>query len=594
MIRKIRFKSIRTSMIIYFSCLVLLIVTAFMFFSIKYTKENLMENSEENSRRLIEQVNLSIENYVDHMENISHVVVSNRDMREYLFGDDETGVWPHLKEEFQTILQVRKDIYNIAILGNNGRYFINGGNRAMNTRAQLEKKEWYREAKEAGSEIVISSSHVQNLVKGDYKWVVTLSRGIQNPKTQKVEGLFILDLNYDVINDLCESIHLGNKGYVYIVDQKGEIVYHPQQQLILSGVKNELLKEVLNQKTGISYKDENGENKIYTTFRSGKTGWTIVGVVYTSELVKREQAMRAMYIGMALALIVLAGVIAIFLSDSITKPIKQLQAGMKKVQEGRFQPVYIDAGGDNEIASLNRSFNRMTEHIDELMKRNMAEQVEKRKSELKALQSQINPHFLYNTLDSIIWMIETDDSQQAIKMTSILARFFRQAIGNSDVFVTISQELEYTKNYLLIQQMRYRDKVTFDIQVNPDILECHIIKLVMQPLVENALYHGLKYKEGGGHIWITGYRLENKVILKVMDDGIGMDTETLQNLFRNKNKTGGKHNGVGLGNIQNRLKLYYGEEYGIQVDSEREIGTAITIEIPFLLPEIKEETDEKA
>ncbi len=109
MIRKIRFKSIRTSMIIYFSCLVLLIVTAFMFFSIKYTKENLMENSEENSRRLIEQVNLSIENYVDHMENISHVVVSNRDMREYLFGDDETGVWPHLKEEFKTILQVRKD-----------------------------------------------------------------------------------------------------------------------------------------------------------------------------------------------------------------------------------------------------------------------------------------------------------------------------------------------------------------------------------------------------------------------------------------------------------------------------------------------------
>jgi two-component system sensor histidine kinase YesM len=376
-------------MIIYFSLLVLLTVTVFMFFSIRYTKKNLMENSEKNSKLLIEQVNFNIENYIDYMENISQVIMSNRDMTSYLFDPDTKETGSDLREAFQTILHARKDIYNIAVLGDNGRYFINNGTDTLNLRSRLAKKEWYVDAKKEGSKILISSSHVQNLVRNDYKWVVTLSRGILNPETGKVEGLLVIDLNYDVINNLCESISLGNKGYVYIIDRKGEIVYHPQQQLILSGVKKELLKEVSNVKSSLTYTDEKGENKIYTPFHSDKTGWTIVGVVYTSELAGDEKAVRAMYIGTASILILFASILAVLLSAKITKPIKQLQAAMNEVQEGKFEQVYIDTGGENEISSLTRSFNRMTKRIDELLKNNRKEQAEKRKSELKALQSQI-------------------------------------------------------------------------------------------------------------------------------------------------------------------------------------------------------------
>lgn len=583
--KKIYFKSIRTKMILYFSSLVLLTITIFMFFSINYTKDNLMENSAENSRQLIEQVNLNIENYIDYMENISQVIISSSNVKNYLFHSGNGGLDSKLEEYFQVVLKARKDIYNIALYGDNGRYFINDGKAKRNPYARLEKREWYQEAKAVGSDIVISSSHVQNMVDGDYKWVVTFSRGVVNPQTMKVEGLLMIDLNYDVINDLCGAISLGKKGYVYILDQKGEIVYHPQQQLILSGVKKEPLEEIINSEKSTSYIDENGEEKIYTPFQSVKTGWTIVGVVYTSELVKNEKTVQYMYIGLGSVLTALAILLAFLMSNGITRPLKQLKAAMKEVQEGKFEPVYAAVKGDNEIASLNRSFNRMTEHIDELMKKNTTEQAAKRKSEMKALQSQINPHFLYNTLDSIIWMIETGDQEEAILMTSALAGFFRQAIGKSDDFVTIWEELEYTKNYLIIQHMRYKDKIDFNIMVNQDIMECMIIKLVLQPLVENALYHGLKYKEGKGTIRITGYQQRSNIVIKVMDDGIGMDQETLKSIFHKKSRVGGRYNGVGMVNIQERMVLYYGEGFGLFVESEVGIGTTVTVTLPYRLSE---------
>lgn len=586
---KINFKSIRTNIIFYFSSLILLTTIIFVVFSINFTKDNLKTNSEENSRQLIEQVNLNIENYINYMENISQVVVCNNDVKNYLFGEISEEDCENLKDEFSTILQVRKDIYNIAILGKNKRYFINDGSTPINPNAKLEDKKWYRDAKEAGARILISSSHVQNMVKDDYKWVVTLSRGIVNPKTKEIEGILIIDLNYDVINNLCEAIHLGNKGYVYILDEKGEIVYHPQQQLILSGVKKELLKQIVKIDSSTSITDEKGEDKIYTPFHSKKTGWTIVGVTYTSELVKNEQMVKNMYVGMGTLLILLAVLLGFLISSSITKPIKQLQEAMKEVQKGRFQPIHIESRGDNEIASLNASFNIMIARIEELMKKNNREQAEKRKSEMKALQSQINPHFLYNTLDSIIWLIETDDSEQAIKMTSVLAKFFRLAIGNSDIYVTVEQEIEYTKSYLIIQQMRYKDKLTFEIDVDEEILQCPIIKLIIQPLVENGIYHGLKYKKTKGSIRITGHKEEDKMIIKVIDDGIGMNGETLENIYKKKKEASNRHNGIGMKNVQDRISLYYGEDYGLTIDSKENEGTVVTIIIPCV---VKEELDE--
>lgn len=578
-----RNSSIRMQIIVEFFLLILVSIGAFMMFSMNYTRDSLEDNSKKSSEELVEQVNFNIENYVGYMKNISQVVMGSPDIEQYLFGEGEAvreQAKERLEMEFQSVLRIRKDISNIALLWKGGHHFVNSSKEEWNPYARLDEKAWFQKAKECGEQAYISSSHVQNMIKGRYDWVVTMSHGLANPHTGEVEGMLLIDLNYNVINDLCEAVRLGERGYVYIVDSDGDIVYHPQQQLILSKVKEEQLEEIIGKEDSIAYTDERGEEKIYTPLRSEQTGWTIVGVAYASELVENESAVKMIYFGIGCLLAVLAVGMAVVVAENITRPMKQLQEAMDRVTEGDFEAVQgIEVQGENEVYKLQQNFIRMIRQIEELMQKNIYEEEEKRKSEMKALQSQINPHFLYNTLDSIIWMIEAGEADRAIQMTSALARFFRQAIGKSEVFVPLREELEYTKNYLVIQKMRYEDKVDYTIQVEEGLMECRVLKLMLQPLVENALYHGLKYKESRGVIQIIGYQMGEKMVLKVSDNGVGMAEDVLRHIFDRKDRER-KHNGIGMGNIRKRMQLYYGESCTFQVDSEKDVGTAVTMMIP--------------
>lgn len=213
------------------------------------------------------------------------------------------------------------------------------------------------------------------------------------------------------------------------------------------------------------------------------------------------------------------------------------------------------------------------------MEQNVKEQEQKRKIELKALQSQINPHFLYNTLDSIIWMAEGKKNKEVVLMTASLARLLRQSISNEDEVVPIAKEVEYARGYLTIQKMRYKDKLEFQIDVDSSILYIPLIKLVLQPIIENAIYHGLKYKESKGLLIVKGFMKDGNAVLQVIDDGVGMDEETLAHIY-DKHKVNYHSNGVGVYNVQKRLKLYYGDDYGITYESEKGKGTTATITIP--------------
>lgn len=209
---------------------------------------------------------------------------------------------------------------------------------------------------------------------------------------------------------------------------------------------------------------------------------------------------------------------------------------MNLVQEGNFEEANVEITAENEIGSLSRSFNAMTRRIRALMEQNIYEQQQKRKSEMKALQAQVNPHFLYNTLDSIIWMSEAGENEQVVLMTAALAKLLRQSISNDREQITISEEIEYVRSYLTIQKMRYKDKLEYTIDVEDRILNVMIIKFVLQPLVENAIYHGLKYKETKGNLSIRGYRKGNRICLVVADDGAGMEEEELEHILKRKRR----------------------------------------------------------
>lgn len=580
-----RFKSIRSAMLVSFSFLTIIALLIFLLIALNYTKKTVIDNSIAYTSRLIDQVNYDIDSYIAYMENISTLMVKNQDVQSYLFVTNqprslENDQRTRILSQFRTVLEGRKDISNIAAFAENGKTIVNNGTERSNQYIDVTKLNWYQAAIQSETGVALSSSHVQNAIWSSYEWVITLSRALIDQRTGVRSGVFFVDLNYSAISDLCSRNQIGKKGYIFILDDKGNIIYHPKQQLIYGGLKTENIDAILACKDDYLVMKEGNDSRLYTMSKSASTGWTVVGTSYVSELLKNSKQMQMQYLLVAAVLLVGAVALSSIITNSIIRPLEQLKDSMSKVEQGEFKGANIPITTNNEIGSLTRSFNVMTNHIEVLMEEIVYEQQEKRKSELKALQSQINPHFLYNTLDSIIWMAEGKQNDEVVLMTSALAKLLRKSISNDNELISIRQERDYIISYLTIQKMRYKDKLEYEVELEPEIENVQIIKLVLQPIVENAIYHGLKYKETKGHLIIEGRRIDEDVVIAIMDDGAGMSQDALDHIF-DVHKVNYNANGVGVYNVQQRLQLYYGSKYGISYTSHEGEGTIATITIPF-------------
>ena len=582
-IKAFQYLNIRTAILSSFSILIIATLLVISLISIRYTENIVKNNSVDYTTKIIKQINNDIDSYIVSMDNISTLVSKDSEVQEYLFEDD-ININHQLNNKrilklFETVRETREDICNIAIIHSNNKYIINDGKDELSEYISIQDTNWYKNAILKNGDTFISSSHVQNVIKDNYKWVITLCRTLMNPNTNEQEGVFFIDLNYNAISNLCERNALGNKGYVFIIDEAGNIIYHPKQQLIYSGLLTENIEKIINSDENYFVTDLKGNNCLYTFSKSEKTGWTVVGVAYMDELIKNQKEMIVVYIIVTGIILGIAIIISILISKEITKPLEILKNSMKEVEKGDFETGYIEIIGQNEIVSLSKSFNIMICKIKKLMEQNITEQKQKRKSEIKALQAQINPHFLYNTLDSIIWMAECNKTREVVIMTSSLAKLLRESISNEEEFTTIEREVNYIKSYLTIQQMRYKDKLEFEFDVEKSIYSVRIIKLILQPIVENAIYHGIKYKEGKSLISIKGYDCGNEIEIIVKDTGVGMDKYQLEHIFDNC-KRNEKSNGVGVSNVQMRLQLAYGKEYGLVYKSKKSEGTTVKIRIP--------------
>ena len=576
-----KFSSIQSVIFATVAVLVLSAVVIVTGVSMKFTNTSIFENSSEYTHTIIQQMNQNIDSYIDYMENIAYLISSNEDVQDYLFDEkiDNEGRY-RILNQLQTILDSRSDIRNVGIISKNGRMLINDGSKSVNQDLDLNTQEWYATALEKPNGPILTSSHVQHIISGERPWVITLSRGIRDRSgSGEKEGVFFIDLNYSAISGLCDQSTVGTKGYAFILDAKGNIVYHPQQQQLYNELQTENISLIMDTDEDTVLTGTGNDGKLYSISRSEKTGWTVVDCTNVKELLSKSRQAQSVYVLTAIILVIVALLFSRFMARSITLPIQKLRDSMKKVQEGDFSVSDVVVDSRNEIGSLTKSFDVMTHRIHELMEQNVHEQEEKRKSELKALQSQINPHFLYNTLDSIIWMAEGKKNEEVVLMTASLARLLRQSISNEDEVVPIANEVEYARGYLTIQKMRYKDKLEFQIEVDSSILYIPLIKLVLQPIIENAIYHGLKYKESKGLLIVKGFMKDGNAVLQVIDDGVGMDEETLAHIY-DKHKVNYHSNGVGVYNVQKRLKLYYGEDYGITYTSELGKGTTATITIP--------------
>lgn len=578
-----KYLNIRTSILISFSILIITTLLVISFVSVYYTENTVKNNSVDYTTKIIKQINYDIDSYITSMDNISTLVSKNSEVQGYLFDDEENIKYElynqRILELFKIVKETREDICNIAIINKKNKYIINDGNDELSEYISIQDTDWYKKAVFKNGNTFVSPSHVQNVIKDSYEWVITLCRILKNPKTNEQEGIFFIDLNYNAISDLCEKNSLGKKGYVFIIDQNGNIIYHPKQQLIYSGLLVENIEKIMNSKENYFVTNLKEDSCVYTFSRSEKTGWTVVGVAYMDELIKNSEEMILVYGFITSIVLGLAIIISIIISKEITRPLKVLKNSMKEVEKGNFEVVNLEVSGDNEIRSLSNTFNIMILRIKELMEQNIREQKQKRKSEIKVLQAQINPHFLYNTLDSIIWMAEGNKTNEVVIMTSSLAKLLRESISNEEETTTIEREINYIKSYLTIQKMRYKDKLEFKIDVEKSIYNVNIIKLILQPIVENAIYHGIKYKEGKSLISIEGYDCGNEIEILITDTGIGLDEYQLKNILK-YGKKNEKSNGVGIYNVQMRLQLTYGNEYGLFYESKKSEWTRVKIKIP--------------
>lgn len=585
-------RRVQTTIALAFAALVLVTAIVLAGLSFSFTRDAVESTSLDYTGQLISQVKTNIDSYIRHMTNIASVVQVNGQVQQY-FGTGrpaDSGRRAELARAIESFLSsishTRNDISLILIARDDGDFLSNRSDLEINPAVALADAPFFLDAIAQPGEPSISSSHVQNVVAGEYRWVISLSRTVDERGTGEPRSVLLVDLTFSVIKDLVNRISLGPRGYLFIVDESGSIVYHPRQELIYSGIETEYIDHALRASDdSFTVQSERGD-RVYTVRTSDQTGWRIVGVNYLSELVGNRTTAQRYYMISSLILVVLAIVIAVMISHRVSRPILRLRESMKQVERGEFDRT-VDVSANNEIGDLAHDYNIMIAKIRELMLRNEEEHDQKRRSELLALQNQITPHFLYNTLDSIVWMAEGRQYDNVVTTVAALAKLLRLSISRGDELISVHDEIEHIKSYLTIQKLRYRDRLDFSINVSESILRLRIPKVILQPLVENAIYHGIKNTEFGGQVTIRGRACERGILLSVVDDGVGMEATQMSTILneevhdkqRREFKRGSR---VGVRNVHERIQLYFGADYGLSFRRNTGGGTIVDILVPAI------------
>lgn len=536
-----------------------------LFFSVFY-KNSMFSSAYVTSKQSVAQADETVSNYIFSIKSkLDNLCIET----------DKCTDAASLQKVISTAARLEDDIYCVSVYDMQGNVLSNGNNTDENIKDGLTDlsfdKSVYSNLKDG---YAISQPHVNTLYQNKYPWVVTIAKKeYSNLFSQQV--FVAIDFKFSSIAKYIDKVSIGQRGYCYIVNSKGQIIYHPQQQMLFSGLKEENTFEISELSDGIHRKKDN----IYNISSLDSCNWKIVGVSFNDEI---TQAVKSqVVVGLIFALLFsafMSAVIYFLLSRTVTRPVRRLVASMQKFEKQAETFEYkADMSNVAEFQTLSTSFEHMVLMIQSLVEKVHNEEIVLRKTELKALQAQINPHFLYNTLDSIQWMCEQDNSKDAVKMVGALAKLFRISISHGNEFIAISDELKHAESYLIIQSYRYKNQFTYSFDVDKSVLDCMCNKITIQPFIENAIYHGLDRMVDEGEIKIIVERRGKDIAIIVKDNGLGMTEEQCKAVLQ-KGRSDSK--GIGVKNVDDRLKIYFGEEYGITIDSELDVGTTVTIKIP--------------
>lgn len=544
-------------------------------------EEHSSANTMEIQNQVLKSLDLMFQSVSDNME----VLGKNSAVQGYLTVNEQKDAAKRVDTEGKVrelLLQYSasfEDYLNIVVASEKGQYLSNDSYRLKKT--PLNREQWYQDALKSEGELVLNTNVFGRNLKSWKNYsidnYICVSQMVPDEQTGEPAGVLLVDLDIRAVRNLVEEITMGQTGFGYIQNSEGRVLYAPKNKVVyrmnpswFRGNSGQLRCRIGGQEYKVLYNSSDYTDLVAVgVFDWGKT---IEGVVQ----VKKASA----YIAAVTA--IFAVLCSVIFSASFTKPVTKLSKLMRRAQTGDLT-VRFDNHYKGEIGQLGDAFNSMVDKINKLLTLVYQEQKNKREAELKILHEQIKPHFLYNTLDTIQWMAKKYQAKDIVEIVLALSNFFRVSLSQGKEYITLDQEADMVKSYLDIQKFRYEELFDYQMDFEESILKCKVLKLSLQPLVENALYHGIKESESEkGTIWIRG-RTEGTetIILSVEDNGAGMSEERLNqlNTWMSSKERGKDVQAYGTLNVNDRIKIAYGDEYGLKFFRRSSGGTAAVLRI---------------
>lgn len=553
-------------------CLISSLLTIFLFSSVVYylVSDIFLQEAIKNSHNSVVMSSENLSTYIEATKSKANTFSSEPELLRFLKNSKHDK--QVVQKEIDNIIKNDSLLKTIAVVSKDGRIVSNDPNIAMSLSDDMMQEEWYKDAIKAKMP-VLTGARIQNACC----WVISLS--VEITENGENLGVLLFDLDYSLVEKFMGQLELGERGALFIINEKFAPVYHTKIRFVENEMDQKMLIDLVNK--GDFY--ESRSNLLHEQVKIKNSDWTVHGIFSLDGLniLKRQLLIAVIFISAILTLVSL--IISFVFTENLKKPMNKLISEMDSIE--KLSLIQIGRNDYREVKLLGKKYNEMILRIKKLLEDLKSNEEQLKKAEISALVSQINPHFLYNTLDTIVWMAEFNEKEKVIELTKALASFFRLSLSRGSNEISLDDEVNHVKEYLFIQKQRYEDKLNYKISNDLKNSEFIVPKIVLQPLVENALYHGIK-NQGGLSIDIELHEDESNIYLDVSDDGkenewIGnnwLSCEEFLKLVASKGiKSGAKSGSVGMRNVDERIRLYFKGQSGLFVKENKGFCARIKI-----------------
>lgn len=584
----------RKLLITYLSMAIVPIMVIGVVSYLKYST-TITQQTREYANLVITQINKDVDTYIEKLERLTYTAYLNMDLQKIL----ESYHQLPFKEQLDMRDSVNQYLSRINIIDpridgsyiylENGGFFYENSQGTVRNNYDFRREEWYPLIASGQKKILLLPPHFERKYENFFHGMnFTYIRALNNVYNGKYLGLILVDIDVKAIDAIVGDAGSKIKGRLLIRDDLNNLVYDSFK----ADLKKQISESYWKENSRLD-RDGFGKNNLTIINHSRYTGWKVVFVTPYSVIMGKVYEIRTFTVIVVVGCLLFFILVSAQISSGISRPLNKLKQTISRVENGDLDAA-VEIENQDEVGELSRSFNKMVENIRLLVKEVYEAQLKKKEAELRALQSQINPHFMYNTLESINMLAILKGNFEISDIMTAFANILRFNIDNKNNLITLDEEIKYVSDYLMIQKFRYQEKIKVVYEVEPGTEKYLILKLILQPLVENAIYHGITDKQGPGLIKISVQKENNHLRLRVIDDGLGIKSDRLEEIIKSleQEETTGKRRSVGLKNIHERIKLFFGSEYGIRMISQAGLGTTVELRIPAISNPEKPESAE--